>query len=250
LTLLSHKTILVTGASSGIGRQIAVEAAHKGANVILVSRSIEKLEETKGMMPLGNHLVYPFDLDKPENIEALIDEIYQKSGPIWGLVHSAGTELTMPLRNMNATRYESLFRVNVIAAFELARIISKKKYINPTGASFVFISSVMGKLGKEGKTAYCATKGAIISSVKAMALELASRNIRCNAILPGIVQTEMVQQMFETLPESSVNDIIKQHPLGLGTPQDVANLAVFLLSDKARWITGAEITIDGGYSAQ
>jgi NAD(P)-dependent dehydrogenase (short-subunit alcohol dehydrogenase family) len=93
-------------------------------------------------------------------------------------------------------------------------------------------------------------KSALISSVKAMALELSAKKIRCNVILPGVVKTNMVEKMFESLPEDAVAEIIKQHPLGIGLPEDIAELAVFLLSDKARWMTGSELIIDGGYSAQ
>jgi NAD(P)-dependent dehydrogenase (short-subunit alcohol dehydrogenase family) len=107
----------------------------------------------------------------------------------------------------------------------------------------------MGILGKEGKVAYCASKSALISGVKAMALELSSKKIRCNTVLPGMIMTEMAEEMFRTLPQSSVDNIISSHPLGLGKPEDVANLAVFLLSDKSSWITGSDFVIDGGYSA-
>jgi NAD(P)-dependent dehydrogenase (short-subunit alcohol dehydrogenase family) len=165
-------------------------------------------------------------------------------------VHSAGIESTIPLRNMKPEYYDALMKVNVVSALEFARIISKKKYINPGGASFVFISSIMGRVGKEGKVGYCASKAALTSSIKAMALELSNKKIRCNTILPGMVQTEMLKKMFESLPESSVAEIIRQHPMGIGSPEDIAHLAIFLLSDQAGWITGSEIVIDGGYSAQ
>ena len=247
---LANKNIVITGASSGIGRQIAIEASKNGANVILVARSKDKLEETKSAMEQGNHFVCPFNVTDFNLIDNLVDEISAKAGMISGFVHSAGIESTIPLRNMKAQIYEDLFKVNVVAALEFARSISRKKRVNPEGASFVFISSVMGSLGKEGKVGYCASKAALTSSIKAMALELCNKKIRCNVILPGIVQTEMVKRMFESLPESAVSEIIKNHPMGIGSPDDVADLAVFLLSGKSKWITGSEIVIDGGYSAQ
>ena len=151
---------------------------------------------------------------------------------------------------MKPELYEKLFGVNVISGFEFARIISKKKYHNPDGTSFVFISSVMGKIGKEAKVGYCASKSALTSSVKAMALELASKRIRCNTIYPGVVKTELVNRLFELLPESSINEIVREHPLGLGDPNNIADLILFLLSDKSKWITGSEYVIDGGYSAK
>jgi len=250
MSTLSDKYVIITGASSGIGRQIAIEASRNGANVILIARNKNKLEETKSILGHGNHFIYPFDVCNFQEIESLIQEINKKAGFISGFVHSAGIELTIPFRNMKTENYENLFRVNVISAFEFARIISKKKYIHPEGASFVFLSSVMGKFGKEGKVGYCASKSALISSVKAMALELSDKKIRCNVILPGVVKTNMVEKMFESLPKDAVTEIIKQHPLGIGLPEDIAELAVFLLSDKARWMTGSELIIDGGYCAQ
>lgn len=250
MTRLANKNIVITGASSGIGRQIAIEASRNGAGLILIARNKERLDETRQMLDKGSHYVYPFDVSDFSSIDTLIGEIVLKAGNISGFVHSAGIELTVPFRNMKPETYEELFKVNVISAFEFARVISKKKNMNPDGGSFIFLGSVMSKLGKEGKVGYCASKAALTSSVKAMALELGSRKIRCNVVMPGVVQTDMVNNMFESLPESSVSDIIKQHPLGLGKPEDIAGLAVFLLSDESRWITGSEITIDGGYSAQ
>lgn len=251
MTPLSNKIIVITGASSGIGRQVAIEASRNGAGVILIGRNRERLEETLRLLEnTGNHFVCPFDVHELSGIETLIDEIVTRAGAIWGFVHSAGTEATIPFRNMKPEFYTEMFTVNVIAGFEFARIISKKKNMNPAGGSFIFLSSVMGIVGKEGKVGYCASKAALLSGVKAMALELSSKKIRCNTILPGIVETEMTKRMFETLPESSVAKIISEHPLGLGTPDDIAQLAVFLLSDLSRWITGSEIVIDGGYSAR
>jgi NAD(P)-dependent dehydrogenase (short-subunit alcohol dehydrogenase family) len=250
LNSLSNKNILITGASSGIGRQIAVEASKQEAGIVLVARNKSRLGETRQMLSAGNHWVCPFDVTDFNNMENLIDEVYNKAGSISGFVHCAGSESTIPFRNMNAGIYEDLFKVNVIAGLEFARIISKKKYMNPDGGSFIFLGSVMSHFGMEGKTGYCASKGAITSSVKAMALELSGRKIRCNVIMPGVVMTGMVESMFKTLPETSVNQILAAHPLGLGTPGDIAHLAVFLLSDNSRWITGSEITIDGGYSAK
>lgn len=250
MSTLHNKTIVITGASSGIGRQIAIDSASQGAATILVARNKSRLEETRQMLVTGNHFVCPFDVTDFGNIDGLINEVYEKAGAISGFVHCAGLESTIPFRNMKAEIYENLFKINVIAAFEFARIISKKKYMNPDGGSFVFLGSVMSRYGREGKVGYCASKGALTSSIKAMSLELSSRKIRCNVILPGVVQTEMINKMFESIPESSVKQITDQHPLGLGMPEDIANMAVFLLSDRSRWITGSELVIDGGYSAQ
>ena len=246
---LKNKTILITGASSGIGRQCATTFSQLEANVILIARNEERLKETYNKLDKGNHLIISQDITEYNKLEEVVNTAVDKIGKISGFVHSAGIEMTLPLRNMQPSYYEKMFSVNVIAGFELAKIISKKKYINKEGASFVFISSVMGILGQAGKVGYCSSKGALISGAKAMALELAKKNIRVNCVLPGVVETEMSNEMFQKLSEESRKNIVDMHPLGLGKPEDIAYACVYLLSDSARWITGTNLIIDGGYSA-
>ena len=247
---LKNKNIIVTGASSGIGRQCAITFSQLGANIILIARNRERLEETFNHLNKGNHLYISQDIIEYGKLENTINTVTEKIGKISGFVHSAGTEMTLPLRSMTSSYYENMFAINVISGLELARIISKKKYLDKNGASFVFISSVMGILGQFGKIGYCSSKGALISAVKAMALELALKKIRVNCILPGVVETEMTNKMFDTLSEESKKSIINMHPLGLGKPNDIAYACAYLLSDTARWITGSNLVIDGGYSAQ
>lgn len=247
---LNNKNIIVTGASSGIGRQCAITFSQLGANVILIARNEERLKDTHNRLKKGNHLIISQDIIEYDKLENTINTVTEKKGKISGFVHSAGTEMTLPLRSMTSSYYENMFAINVISGFELARIISKKKYLEENGASFVFISSVMGMLGQAGKVGYCSSKGALISGAKAMALELVSKNIRVNCILPGVVETEMSNKMFQGLSVESKREIIDMHPLGLGKPTDVAYVCVFLLSDAARWITGINLIVDGGYSAK
>jgi len=247
---LKNKNIIVTGASSGIGRQCAITFSQLAANIILIARNRERLEETFNRLNKGNHLFISQNITNYDRLEDIINTIREKMGKISGFVHSAGTEMTLPLRSMTSSYYENMFAINVISGFELARIISKKKYLDENGASFVFISSVMGILGQAGKVGYCSSKGALISGAKAMALELAKKNIRVNCILPGVVDTEMSNEMFQRLSEESKKEIIDMHPLGLGKPNDIAYACAYLLSDAARWITGTNLIIDGGYSAR
>jgi len=247
---LKNKNIIVTGASSGIGRQCAITFSQLAANIILIARNRERLEETFNRLNKGNHLFISQNITNYDRLEDIINTIREKMGKISGFVHSAGTEMTLPLRSMTSSYYENMFAINVISGFELARIISKKKYLDENGASFVFISSVMGILGQAGKVGYCSSKGALISGAKAMALELAKKNIRVNCILPGVVETEMSNKMFESLPKESKKSVIDMHPLGLGKPNDIAYACAYLLSDAARWITGTNLIIDGGYSAR
>lgn len=247
---LSNKNIIVTGASSGIGRQCAITFSQLGGNVILIARNKERLKGTFNKLEKGNHLIISQDITEYDKLEQIIKYSVEKVGRISGFVHSAGIEMTLPLRSMKSFYYEKIFSINVITGFELARIISKKKYLNERGASFIFISSVMGILGQAGKVGYCLSKGALLPGAKAMALEIAKKNIRVNCILPGVVETEMTNKMFDSLPEESKKPIINMHPLGLGKPEDIANACAFLLSDASRWITGINLIVDGGYSAR
>jgi len=247
---LSNKNIIITGASSGIGRQCAVTFSQLGANVILVARNEKRIKETFNKLKKGNHLTILQDITEYDKLEEVVNTTVNKVGNVSGFIHSAGIETTLPLRSMQPSYYEKMFSVNVIAGFELAKIISKKKYLDKNGASFVFISSVMGILGQAGKVGYCSSKGALLSGAKAMALELVKKNIRVNCILPGVVETEMTNKMFENLSEDSKKAIIEMHPLGLGKPNDIAYACAYLLSDVTRWVTGTNLVIDGGYSAR
>jgi len=247
---LNNKNIIVTGASSGIGRQCAITFSQLGANVILIARNKERLKDAFNKLKKGNHLIISQDITKFDELEEFVNTAVDKVGKISGFIHSAGTAMTLPLRNMQSSYYEEMFSLNVISGFELAKIISKKKYLDKNGASFVFISSVMGTLGQPGKVAYCSSKGALISGVRAIALELARKNIRANCILPGVVETKMSNKMFENLPEESKKLTIDMHPLGLGKPEDIASACAFLLFDAAKWITGINLIVDGGYSAR
>lgn len=247
---LKDKNILVTGASSGIGRACSILFSKLGATVIMLGRRNEGLKQTLNQMENGKHQIFSHDLEDNDKIEDLVKHSVEKTGKISGFVHSAGLEMTVPLKVMNKAQYEKILVINVIAGFELARIISNTQYVTDEGASFVFISSIMGLLGQPGKIGYCSSKGALIAGAKAMALELASKKIRVNCLLPGIVETEMTQKLFESISPESKKAIIKMHPLGLGKPEDIASMCAFILSDHSKWITGTNIVLDGGYSAQ
>ena len=247
---LKNKNIIITGASSGIGRQCAITFSKLGANVILIARNKERLKEAFNKLEKGNHLIIPQDITEYIELEEVIDNTVHKVGKISGFVHSAGREMTLPLRSMQPSHYEEIFAINVIAGFELAKIISKKKYKSKEGASFVFISSIMGIIGNAALVGYSASKGALISAIRSMAIELALKNIRVNSISPGYIKTEMSKKMFNCISEESKKEIIDMHPLGLGKPEDIANVCSFLLSDSSRWITGTNLIVDGGYSAR
>jgi NAD(P)-dependent dehydrogenase (short-subunit alcohol dehydrogenase family) len=246
---LEGKRILVTGASSGIGKAFSVQAASLGASLILWGRNTEKLKETLISLKGSGHEYHAFDITDYSLAEYNITQSVANGRKINGFVHSAGIEKTTPLKASTPQVFKEMFEVNVFAAFEVARILSRKSIADPAGASFIFLSSVKGKLGDPGKVAYCSSKSALLAGVRAMALELAGKKIRCNCVLPGIVNTPMTEKLFESVPPEARQKIIDSHPLGLGSPEDVSNLICFLISDQARWITGSEYIIDGGYSA-
>ena len=248
---LKDKNILITGASSGIGRQCAITFSQLGANVILIARSKKRLKQTFDKLDKGNHLIISQDITEYNKLEEIVRCSVEKVGRISGFVHSAGIEMTLPLRSMQPSYYEEIFSVNVIAGFELARIISKKKYLGKNGASFVFISSIFSITSQPAIIAYSSSKGALISGVKSIALELVSKNIRANCISPGQIEsTSMTENIFDKLSKEEKIKRIEMYPLGLGKPEDIANACAFLLSDASRWVTGINLIVDGGYSAR
>lgn len=246
---LENKKIIITGASSGIGKSCAIECNRAGAKIVLIGRNEERLKLVINELD-GDNRYFSFDVTNFSEIRNLVDIIFNNVGKIDGFIHSAGVELTKPFSLTKPEDYENLYKVNVISGFEFARIISSKKYINENGVSFIFISSVMGSLGVSGKISYCATKGALIAGVKSMALELAQKNIRANCISPAVIDTDLTRAFIEKLPEEAKNEMYKMHPLGVGKPEDVANACIYLLSEEAKWITGSNLVIDGGYSAK
>jgi NAD(P)-dependent dehydrogenase (short-subunit alcohol dehydrogenase family) len=247
---LAGRNILITGASSGIGRCCAVVCSQLGATVIMVGRDEERLRRTAAELSPGEHLHFAQDITEYERLEAIFTAAVAKVGKIAGFVHSAGLGVTLPLRSTTPAQLQKVFAVNVFAAIELSRILTKKDYLHADGASIVLISSVMGVLGEPGKIAYCASKSALISTAKAMALELTPRKVRVNCLLPAVVETEMTEEYFKTVSHEAKHAVLQAHPLGLGKPEDIAYGSAFLLSPAARWITGTALVVDGGYSAR
>lgn len=247
---LSNKTILITGASSGIGRSCAVQCSKMGASLLLMGRNVDELNRTVSELQPGTKVeMIVADFSKMVDLELVIAEKIVTIGKIAGFIHCAGVEKTLPLKKQTSEVFQSIFDINVLAGFELAKIISLKKY-KAEKASFVFIASVAGMVGESGKTIYSASKGAVISGARSMSMELARSDIRVNSISPAMVKTPILEKMFDGIGEEATQNIIKKHPLGIGEPEDVANACVFLLSDAAKWITGTNLVVDGGYTAQ
>lgn len=244
---LNGKKIMITGASSGIGRQCAIDCSKMGATVVLIGRDESRLQETLSQMEGDGHLVCSVDLNQLENIKPLVQNVVSKLGPLDGFIHSAGVEKTLPIKSLKPSDYEDIFRVNTLSAFEFVRYLSGSKNFNQ-GGSIVLISSITSIIGRVGVSAYAASKGAIVSAVKTMALELAKRSVRINAVSPGTVLTPLMHSYLGQIPEEERQKRVEGFPLGLGEPSDVANACIYLLSDAARWVTGQNIIVDGGYT--
>jgi len=247
---LKNKNILITGASAGIGKSAAIICSRLGADCILVGRNENRLKETFESLKDGNHCWFALDITKHFELKSLVEDAVSKTNRISGFIHSADIEMYFPLEVGTPAHYEKIFAVNVISGFELAKHIIKKKNFNSDGGSLVFISSVMGSVGSPAKAAYSSSKGAITGGAKALALELASRHIRVNSISPAMVNTETTKALLAEINDKEKYEIMKLHPLGIGKPDNVAYSCAFLLSDCARLITGIDLKVDGGYTAQ
>lgn len=248
---LTNKTILITGASSGIGRACAILCSQMGARVIGLGRNMDRLQETAAMILEDHgHVFLNADITDFESLEQLVKDVLAASGPLHGMINSAGISSTLPLRMIKPDKMEELFKVNVSAAINLARLVCKPVYVSPDGASLVFLTSVMATVGESGKSMYAMTKGAILSATKSLAIELASKSIRVNCVSPGVVDTPMSAASHYSRTPEALDHIRSLHPLGLGKPDDVAAACVYLLSDAARWVTDTNLMVDGGYTAR
>jgi NAD(P)-dependent dehydrogenase (short-subunit alcohol dehydrogenase family) len=248
---LSGKNILVTGASSGLGRQIAISCSRMGARIVLMARDGQRLQKTLSEMQNPEyHLSISVDLVEFEKIETSINEAVAQIGKIHGLVNCAGISSTLPIRSVSPEKLLTLFNINVISAYQLTRLISNPKYFSHIGGSIIFISSVMGLVGENGKSAYSMTKGALISGARSLAVEFSSKKIRVNCISPGIIITPLNANAEYISDENKRQALEHQHLLGLGTPEDVASACIYLLSNASRWVTGINLVVDGGYTVK
>ena len=245
---IKSKKIIVTGASSGIGQQVAITCSQMGAKVVLIGRNKERLEETKTRLEGEGHLIISYDLTDLERLNNLVTDIVSKIGAIDGLVNCAGISTTLPFKLMTPEKIEEFFKTNVYATIELTRQVLGIKNINKQGASVIFFASVMGVVGENAKSLYSLTKGALISGCRSLAIEYASKKIRINVISPGVVETAINKNQPYLADPDKRKYTESLHPLGLGTTEDIANACVYLLSDASRWVTGHNLIVDGGYT--
>ena len=242
--------VVLTGASSGIGRAIAVELARRFARVVLVGRNEANLQATAALMPEGASRIVVQDLRQVDALMPLVREHVEQHGRICGLCYCSGVVETRPLGSFQASGFHDMVEVNVAAALELSKAVCRRDVMTPEGGALLFITSIYGNVGMPGQMAYSATKGALQSAARSMAIELARRRIRVNTLSPGLVRTPMTEAAFAVLSKEQVKHLEDAHPLGTGKPEDVARAAAFLLAPQSGWITGIDLVIDGGYTAQ
>lgn len=246
---LEGKRILITGASSGIGRACAVAASNLGAQCILVARRESALLETVSMMNGSGHVCLPTDISFEEGITSLFSRYDFKTNRITGLVHSAGLVGAIPLKGLDTVTLDNMLGLNFKSYVHLVKQFVRKIY-SEDGSSFVAISSTAATAAWMGGVAYCSSKGALDAATRVMALEYAAgRRLRFNTVNPAYIQTATVDSGIENGIDV-MGFIANKQPLGLGSPEDVANAVCFLLSDAAHFITGVSLPVDGGYLAQ
>ena len=240
---LTGKTILVTGASSGIGQTTAVVCARMGANVVVTGRDAGRPQATASQMENPPALSIAADLTVSEDVDRLVAALT----PLDGAVLCAGNSTTLPLQFGSREKFDEMFNINFFAPVELLRLIYKKKILQK-GASVVLIASIGGTHSfMPGNGVYGASKAALNSVMKYAAREYASRRIRVNSICPGMVDTPLIHR--GTITEEQLAEDAKRYPLGrYGKTEDIANGAVYLLSDASCWLTGHDLVIDGGFS--
>ena len=238
---LKEKRILITGASSGIGRATAFECSRMGASLVLTGRNEERLRETLLALDGEGHDYIVADLTSEDSLSSLV----QSAGLIDGLVLCAGQGNVIPMKMATRKKIETTFDVNYFAPIELIRLLLKNKSIKG-GASIVFVASIGGIDSITiGNGVYGASKAALNSSMKFFALELAPKRIRCNSVCPGMVNTGMIKG--GALSEEQHKADMEKYPLKrYGEPSDIAFGIIYLLSDAASWVTGHSLVIDGG----
>lgn len=241
---LEGKTILVTGASSGIGAQTAIDCSKMGASLIITGRNEERLNKTLETLEGEGHQAIVADLNNEEDIEKLVSSLPKLNG----VVLCAGVGFTLPFVFCTRPKFDDVFNINFFAPMELLRLLVKKKKVEAE-SSVVFVSSIGGvNVFNVGNSVYGASKGALNTMVKQIALEIAPKKIRVNSVNPGMINTKLIREGM-TLTEEQLKADEDRYPLKrYGEASDVSNGIIYLLSDASCWVTGHALVIDGGVS--
>lgn len=238
---LADKTILITGASSGIGAATAIECSHFGARLIISGRNAEKLSSVYARLEGEGHVAITCDMCNPEDVQLLCDQ----SPSLDGMVFCAGITRTIPIKRIKKEDISDIFSTNLTSPIEIVNQLVKQKKVNK-GGSIVFISSISSSYADMGNSVYAATKGGLISFSRVLALELASKGVRANCIRPGFVAGTGMTEGLNRLSDEQIEMERQKYPLGFGKTSDIANGIIYLLSDASKWVTGTTLTIDGG----
>ena len=240
---LEGKTVLVTGASSGIGRTSAIECSRMGATVLITGRNEERLNQTLAQLDTSfgaAHKMFVADLTDEDSLNYLVTQI----DSLDGLVNNAGVNRVKPVAFIKQEDLDFVFQNNTWTAVNLTRLLCKKKKIKRNGA-VVFTSSVSAFFNAPGRALYAGSKSALTSFMRSFAVELADKGIRANAVHPGLIETKMIA---ENLTEEELQINLKDYPLNrFGKPEDVAWAIIYLLSDASSWVTGSSMIVDGGF---
>ena len=237
---LTGKCILVTGASSGIGKSIAIECSRLGAKLIILGRNAERLNSTFSLLSGTGHVIICVDLNNYDEITSKLSEIPLLNG----IVYCAGIQKSSPVKNIETSEFLEVMQTNLFSTSFLNTKLLQEKKIAKNG-SIVFISSTAsGIVAEVGNAMYSASKGAISAYAKVVALELVSRKIRVNCIAPAMVKTELLDTISVEKEQLELDEL--RYPFGYGKPEDVAYATIYLLSDASKWITGTNIVLDGG----
>ena len=237
----SGRRYIVTGASTGIGRQIAKELATAGAEVLAIARRLSELEALQAEYP-QQISVAAVDVTNYAAMEQYIEGFVLDKGKVDGSVHSAGLLAFTPLRAFDIHQAKQMMDVGYWAGVNLLQLLTKKKYA-ANNTSHVLLASVSAYRGQKALSAYSAAKAAMQAGIRSLAKEIADRGHRVNTISPGFIDTAMTKGVLQE------DKLAAEHPLGLGKPEDIAGMVLFLLSSRATWITGADFVVDGGYLA-
>lgn len=249
LLQIKDRHYMVTGAASGIGRATALLLSEMGAKVLLVDINEKSLLKVKNECR-GETDFLVLDLTDAEAIKTEVKEKVATFGKLNGFVHCAGLPYIAPLKVVNSEKTEKLYKLNTYAAIELAKVCSSKQVYAGEAGSFVLISSVYGLVGSAANVGYAMSKGAIVAITKSLAMELVGNGIRVNCVAPGFIKTPMAKKVDGMMDESYDERLNALHPMGLGAPEDIANAILFLFSDMSKWMTGAVMNVDGGFTAQ
>lgn len=243
---LTDKRILVTGASSGIGRETSILLSKLGAHVIMIARRLPQLEETFTNLEGTDHKYYSYDLSDTNGIDEYIQKVISENGKLDGFVHSAGVGSSRPLKMLKPDYVDEVMRINFYSFIEIVRCITKKGNFNE-GMSIVGVSSIASLQGNQSKTVYCASKAAMDAAVRCMAKELSSKKIRVNTVMPGLIKTPIFDTFLDQgLDSEDAKNVMARQYLGVGETIDVANTIAFLLSNASKFVTGTSIAVDGG----